>query len=97
MFNQAIHLPVKPVFLPRAGAMTSEEKAVDRDFRRYYVERNLFAARVAFGTAFWLIAGVSLLDMRLMPEVVSEQIFGLRMWTMLVPLLAALGGTVLVK
>ena len=97
MFNQAIHLPTKPVFLPGPSTLSSEEKAVDKEFRRFYVRRNLLVTRVALSAAFWLVLAISLLDTYLMPDVFAGQVFGLRMWTMLIPLLAALGGTFLVK
>jgi diguanylate cyclase (GGDEF)-like protein len=97
MLNQATHLPLTPVFLPNSSAMTDEAKALDREFRRYYIERMLPVARAGIGLGLLLVVAICLLDMLLMPQAFVEKAIPMRLTTMLIPMSAALSATFLAR
>lgn len=97
MLNQAIHLSLRPRFLPGTNAATNELAELDQAFRAFYIERMLPITRAALGLWLALVITVSVLDAFLMPSAFVEQTLTLRIMTMLVPLAAALGATFLVK
>lgn len=88
MLNQVTHLRVTPSFLPGSAPLTEESKSLDKEFRRYYIERMLPIARAAIGLGFLLVVAASILDVTLMPRVFVEQVIPLRIFAMLLPLSA---------
>lgn len=88
MLNQVTHLRVTPSFLPGSAPLTDESKSLDKEFRRYYIERMLPIARAAIGLGFLLVVAASILDVTLMPRVFVEQVIPLRIFAMLLPLSA---------
>jgi len=97
MLNQATHLPLTPSFLPNSSVMTDEAKALDKEFRRYYIERMLPVARAGIGLGLLLVVAICILDMLLMPQAFVEKVIPLRLMTMLVPMSLALGATFLAR
>ena len=97
MLNQATHLRLTPSFLPTQSAMTDESKALDKEFRRYYIDRMLPVARAGIGLGLMLVVAVCILDMLLMPQAFVEKAIPLRLMTMLIPMSAVLGATFLAK
>ena len=97
MLNQAIHLPPTPSFLPNSSAMTDEAKALEKEFRRYYMERMLPVARAGIGLGLLLVAAICLFDMLLMPQAFVEKAIPMRLTTMLIPMSVALSATFLAR
>ena len=97
MLNQATHLPLTPSFLRNSSSTTDESKALDKEFRRYYIGRMLPAARTAISLGLALIIAVSVLDVFLMPQTFVERIIPLRIVTMLIPLVVVIGATFVAK
>ncbi len=97
MLNQARHLQLTPSFLPGSFPRSDESRAIDKEFRRFYVGQKLPVARAAIGLGFLLTIAVCILDMTLMPQDFVEQAIPLRILTMLIPLSLVLGATFLFK
>jgi diguanylate cyclase (GGDEF)-like protein len=97
MLNQALHLPPTPSFLPNSSAMTDEAKALEKEFRRYYMERMLPVARAGIGLGLLLVAAICLFDMLLMPQAFVEKAIPMRLTTMLIPMSVALSATFLAR
>ena len=97
MLNQATHLSLAPRLLPGAEIVTDESRELDRNFRRFYIERTLSVTRAALGLWIALVISVSVLDAFLMPSRFVEQTAWLRILAMLMPVSVALGATFLVK
>jgi len=97
MLNQARHLQLNPEFLPGSFPTSEESKAIDREFRRYYVGQKLPVARAAIGLGFLLTIAVCVLDISLMPRAFAERAISLRIMLMLIPLSLAFGATFLFK
>ena len=68
-----------------------------QSFPQYYVDRTLPVTRAAIGTGLLLVIAITVIDVLLMPKAFSEQVVPLRMMTMVVPLLGALGATFLMS
>lgn len=68
-----------------------------QSFPQYYVDRTLPVTRAAIGTGLLLVIAITVIDLLLMPKAFSEQVVPLRMMTMVVPLLGALGATFLLS
>lgn len=97
MLNQAEHLRLVPRLLPIESTSTDESRDLDREFRRYYVDRMLPVARAGLGIGFVLAIAVCVLDAFLMPQAFYEKAIPLRIFTMLVPLFVAFGATFVIK
>lgn len=97
MLNQAIHLRLSPSFLPSSMSSADESKALDREFRRHYVDRTLPTTRAAIGFGMLLTIAVCFLDAFLMPPAFAEAAIPLRVITMLMPMSAAMGATFLFR
>ncbi len=66
-------------------------------FPQYYVDRTLPVTRAAIATGLLLVIAITVFDVLLMPAAFSEQVVPLRLMTMVVPLLGALGATFLLS
>lgn len=69
----------------------------DNAFRLYYIDRKLPVARAAVGVGVALVIAICVMDMLLLPAAFAEKAIPIRIWTMLIPMLAVLGATFLVK
>ncbi len=97
MLNQAVHLPLSPRILPGSAVTSDESKALDAEFRRFYLDRMLPIARIGLGVWIVLVSTACLFDVFLAPETFSEQAIPLRVFAMLLPLAAVLGATFVLK
>ncbi|NNF39782.1 MAG: diguanylate cyclase [Woeseiaceae bacterium] len=97
MRNQARHLPTTPSILPLSSETTEASKILDRAFRRYYIERMLPAARAAIGLGLAFVLAASAMDSILRPQAIAREIIPLRVATAVVPLLAVLAATYMLK
>ncbi len=97
MRNQPIHLPTTPSILSLSSETTEASKLLDQAFRRFYIERLLPAARAAIGLGLAFVFAVSAMDVFLRPQAFAEQVVPLRVVTAVVPLLAVLAATYLLK
>jgi diguanylate cyclase (GGDEF)-like protein len=77
--------------------MTDEAKALEKEFRRYYMERMLPVARAGIGLGLLLVAAICLFDMLLMPQAFVEKAIPMRLTTMLIPMSVALSATFLAR
>jgi diguanylate cyclase (GGDEF)-like protein len=77
--------------------MTDEAKALEKEFRRYYMERMLPVARAGIGLGLLLVAAICLFDMLLMPQAFVEKAIPMRLTTMLIPMSVALSAAFLAK
>ena len=93
MLNQVTHLRLTPSFLPDSALLTEESRSLDKEFRRYYIERMLPVARAAIGLGFLLVVATCVLDVTLMPRTFVEQVIPLRIFAMLLPLSALFAAT----
>ncbi len=97
MLNQATHLQLTPGLFRGPVATTDESRAFDREFRQYYVERALPVTRVALALLFVFYFVVGALDAALMPLAFVENAMPVRIFAMVIPPAAALGGTFLFR
>lgn len=95
MLNQAGHLPVIPSMLRKSPGISADEKTLEKEFSRYYVERMLPVTRVAIGLGLVLILVVCALDILFKPRAFVQQAIPLRAVATIIPLSALLAATYL--
>ncbi len=97
MLNQAVHLPLSPRILPDTAATSDESMGLDTEFRRYFLQRMLPFTRVGLGIWIVLALTACVFDGLIAPEAFAERAIPLRVFTMLVPLSAALVATFVIR
>ena len=97
MLNQATNLGIKPSFFPAPAAVRQETGALEREFRRFYIDQMLPVVRAGLSVGLFLAAAVCILDLFLMPQAFSDSAIPLRLFTMLIPMSAVLGATFLAR
>ena len=97
MQNQAHHLLLKPRLWSRSTDETDESRAMEADFRAHYLERVMAYVRASLGLGIALVVIVSVMDMLLTPRAFFEPVVPLRLTTMLLPLVAAMGAAIFFK
>lgn len=90
MQNQASHLQLTPNLLPFPSRTSDESRAVEAEFRSYYMKRMLPVARAGVGIGLLLVVMLSVIDLILMPTDYLEFALPLRAASMVLPLSAAL-------
>jgi len=97
MFNQVSHLRLSPSLLPFSSGVSDETKALEAEFRAYYMKRMLFVARAGIGIGLLLVAVLSVMDLILMPVEYLRSALPLRAVFMVLPMSAAMTALFLYK